>query len=61
MLKKAALHILFHTWKQGNFSVLFWDRDRKNYGKESPAFTVVFHKEPQVTITDDLILTLGEA
>jgi cyclopropane-fatty-acyl-phospholipid synthase len=61
MLKKAALHILFHTWKQGSFSVLFWDGDRKNYGKEPPAFTVIFHKEPQLTITDDLILTLGES
>lgn len=61
MLKKAALHILFHNWKLGSFSVLFWDGDRKNYGKEPPAFTIVFHKEPQITITDDLILTLGEA
>jgi len=39
MLKKAALHILFHNWKQGSFSVLFWDGDRKNFEKEPSAMT----------------------
>jgi cyclopropane-fatty-acyl-phospholipid synthase len=62
MFKKTALKAAFKFWQKGNFTVVFWDGEEAQYGEGTPAFKIVFKKEPEITgIKQDLILTLGEA
>lgn len=62
MLKKSALKTAFQFWNKGSFSVRFWDGEEVRYGDNSPLFTIIFHREPQLSdIKKDLVLTLGEA
>lgn len=62
MLKKMALKLLLHKWKQGGFEVVFWDGDRETYGNEPPSFTITFKQEPPFRLSsDDAVLLFGEA
>ncbi len=62
MFKKATLKTLFKLWNKGGFAVVFWDGEEVNYGSETPAFKIIFHREPNLSdVKKDLILTLGEA
>ena len=62
MLTKTALKTLFELWKEGGFSVVFWDGEEVCYGTVNPAFKIIFHREPKLSdVKEDIILTLGEA
>ncbi len=62
MLKKMALKLLLKKWDKGNFSVIFWDGEKENFGQGNPTFTLKFNQEPSWQLNnDDIVLTLGEA
>ncbi|MBU2699894.1 cyclopropane-fatty-acyl-phospholipid synthase [Sporomusaceae bacterium BoRhaA] len=62
MLKKMALKLLLKKWNKGNFSVIFWDGEKENFGQGNPSFTLKFNQEPSWQLNnDDIVLTLGEA
>lgn len=62
MLKKMALKLLLKKWNKSNFSVIFWDGEKVNFGQGNPSFTLKFNQEPSWQLNnDDIVLTLGEA
>ncbi|CUH94750.1 hypothetical protein P22_0816 [Propionispora sp. 2/2-37] len=62
MLKKAALKLLLRNWKQGAFTVVFWDGEEESYGNGEPTFKIIFRQEPSWKISsNDIVLILGEA
>lgn len=62
MFKKAALKLLLRNWKQGGFTVVFWDGEEESYGSGEPTFKIIFKQEPSWKISsNDAVLVLGEA
>lgn len=62
MFTKMVLKSMLRKWRKGGFTVVFWDGDQENYGDETPAFKVIFNREPTLRIhAEDAVLTLGEA
>lgn len=62
MLKKMALKLLLQKWNKSNFSVIFWDGEKENFGQGDPSFTLKLNQEPSWQLNNnDIILTLGEA
>lgn len=49
MLKKELIHLALKQWNKDGFRVRYWDGSKKDYGKTSPRFTIVFTKEPKIS------------
>ncbi len=61
-MEKMFLHKLFQSAEDSSFSIDYWDGSTENYGKESPAFKIIFNdKISNIKKSKDLSLALGEA
>lgn len=61
-MQKKLLDVFFSKFKEGGFTVNYWDGEEKRYGNQEPAVKIVFHK-PLSSGLDfkDPVMVFGEA
>jgi len=60
-MNKLIIKKLLNGIRHGGLKVTFWDGEECVFGDVSPAFHLIFRKEPQQMETEDFRLALGEA
>ncbi|WP_104741737.1 class I SAM-dependent methyltransferase [Helicobacter ailurogastricus] len=62
MLTKMFLKSMFKKWKNGDYRVVFWDKDVYQNGTKTPQFTLKINRPLKMSdIKKDMSLTIAEA
>lgn len=62
MLSKMFLKSMFKKWKNGDYRVIFWDKEVYQNGTKTPKFTIKINRPLKLSdIKKDMSLTIAEA
>ncbi len=62
MLSKIFLKSMFKKWKNGDYRVIFWDKEVYQNGTKTPKFTIKINRPLKLSdIKKDMSLTIAEA